>query len=876
MTVIRDRARELIEAGYSVIPVKEDKRSYGRWKQYQEQAMSVEDVEKNFNGAPKIALVGGSVSGNLEDLDIDDKDLFSEISDVLHTMFPDYIENMVFFKTPNGYGIAWRCEEEVEGNLKLAYTWDVVDEEGEYEWNDRTSLKAFEYKGSWVVSGCRLESRGTGGYFLVHPSEGYEILEGSFDGLRPIPASVRTQVLNFARTYDQRPVSDDVQVVSVDPDLPKIKRIGDVFNEEVDFEGLLLEGGWKKSGKTAKGLTFTRPGKSAGVGGQLMLDNRFHVYSSNAAPLVEGKQYSPLSFYMITEHDGDYKNGIKKLVEVGYEVNMSVEEVKEVLGGNPEEIDNAYNYSGLRAEQVTDIIVELGLTLPAGRSPGKKVIRYNNTELNRVVRESDSALASVAGEWGYYNFMGELGYVVEHKETGSAGITEKYRGFMAYDMDSLELRLEQSAGFEVLKGKGESKHWYPDRCPVHVVRKLFSYPNSSSKLITGFSSHPTVGADGNVFGLGSGYEQEVYFTHGGGYSVSELSFRECYDYVVDSMCKDILFDPERKQLMEAAYVSMLMVGVIRATFGGGCPGYLFNANEPGTGKSTAIQMAMNVILGRDVATIPWKYDQEDRVKALTAALRTGKEVVLWDNLSFGTSVDDGLLAEILTAGSYMDRILGKTKMLDIPCHNLFILGGNGLTMSTELARRLVVIDLKAQVANPASRKVSDNDIIATVRNKRYELFGCLLRMIQLGVNMPKKIEKNSGCGTFWDTMVRNPLMHELGVDIMDAMGSESGASDEVSTKDTAIELLRDLYAAEGETEFTARHLFNWINSEDEVSGQLTTEVKDILTEINARAWISVKSLGRALGVIADRVSSDGTMIVKHKTAGHPIKYVFKW
>ena len=121
---ISSAATTMLENGFSVIPVRENKRSYGSWKEFQVHRMDVDDVAMKFNGATRFATICGEVSGNLENLDIDDTDCREDLIAMIKIKHKNILDKLVFTKTPNGYGIVYRCEIPVPGNLKLAMTGD--------------------------------------------------------------------------------------------------------------------------------------------------------------------------------------------------------------------------------------------------------------------------------------------------------------------------------------------------------------------------------------------------------------------------------------------------------------------------------------------------------------------------------------------------------------------------------------------------------------------------------------------------------------------------------------------------------------------------------------------------------------------------------
>ncbi len=76
-------------------------------------------------GCEAVGLVCGSISGNLEVVDVDckyslDGKLFDDYKRSIHSVNPDLLKKLVIAKTKNGgYHVMYRCQI-IAGNLKLA------------------------------------------------------------------------------------------------------------------------------------------------------------------------------------------------------------------------------------------------------------------------------------------------------------------------------------------------------------------------------------------------------------------------------------------------------------------------------------------------------------------------------------------------------------------------------------------------------------------------------------------------------------------------------------------------------------------------------------------------------------------------------------
>ncbi len=877
MSIVQETARTYLEEGFSVIPVSEDKKSIGGWKEFQKRRLTETELPKKFNGAQHMAVICGEISGQLEGVDVDDVDCWEPFQTMVKAKHADILDKLIFHQTPRGFSLIYRAESRIGGNRKLSMTWDKVDGPGEYNWNDRADVQARKVGEEWVVSTARIETRGEAGYFLTYPSPGYKILEGSFVGLKPISEEERHSILTIARSFDQRPpeqVQGHQKNKKYEDKGKTIPYPSDIWNREVDPEGLLLEYGWTRVGKTADGVTFARPGHKKRIGGTLYDDGMLMVFSSNAAPLEESKQYSAFGVLAAYDFENDWKAATQHVIEQGYHVEMTVEELKEVLEDNPDELEEAYKRSGLSESEVSQVACELGLELPQGKRPGRIEVLYDKLELNRVVGEVDAALVKVVGEWGYYRFSDRVGYVTDSNT------------FQPYDKDTLELRCEHSmymTQWESGKnGKGPAKL---KQCRVHghILQKMLTYPDTSAPEIKGFSNHPVIGQDGKVIGLKDGFESGIMFkgVTGKGFKVDDRSFSECYQRVTELFCGDILF--RNQELGRALFVSMMMTAVTRMGIQGGCPGYFITANEPGTGKSTMFEFVSRIVYGRLVESVDWGTDQGERRKEIIACLREGQECFLFDNIQQGEEVKSPILAQAISAGEFKARIMGKGEMTYVPAQSMFVFIGNNLNMSTELARRLMTIELLAKSQNPAQRKVQIVDVAGHCAEHRVEVIGCLLKMVQEGFSMTKEIERSSGFPA-WDDMVRNPLYVETGIEVAGGFETSSNSSEETAGVGELLWLLVEVFGVG--TRFTAKEVYLAIADERglseremEQAGKIRAMkedecgmLRDGMVMWNAKSVSNLKSTGRVMAAMKDRVVGQYRFIRHETKSKAPVKH----
>lgn len=296
-----------INSGLSVVPVNGDNGRPAKapatteWKKYQTQRMPLDRIDTEFSRANAIGVIGGNISGNLEVIDFDNhdglaKDRFSRLLFLLGDMIK--ANKIPYEKTPSGgYHLFYRAKN-AEGNQKL-------------------SQKINLGKKDTIV-----ETRGEGGYVVASPSKGYVLTYGCLTDVPTITDDERTYIINICKSFNEV-VDNFVDSKSIYQSCER--RPGDDYNADArgfeEAKTLLKRAGWTNPYT----LYWTRPGKEgkAGVSATFGVAKPngvplLHVFSSNAEPFKENKNYSPFAVFAILGHNGDFSKAASELVDEGY------------------------------------------------------------------------------------------------------------------------------------------------------------------------------------------------------------------------------------------------------------------------------------------------------------------------------------------------------------------------------------------------------------------------------------------------------------------------------------------------------------------------------------------------------------------------------
>ena len=297
--ILIQAAKEYVEMGLSVIPVKSDKSpAIHRWSPFQKSRMNNSEIEKYFSRhwAKGVAIVTGFISGNLEVIDIDLKNdetgqLAKEFSALLKNTIPDVHKKLVVIRTVNnGLHIYYKCDT-VEGNQKLASNTD-----GE----------------------VLIETRGEGGYVVAPPTGGYALLFNNLNSIPTLTKEERDIVLSAARSFDRSVESEVTEKHEYEDD--EYSPFGQ-FNANADIPALLVKNSWTNLGQRDDLIYFRRPGKDHGVSAIWNISRRVFYNFSTSTVFEAGKGYSPVGVFAILECGGDFSEASKKLAEIYAEQN---------------------------------------------------------------------------------------------------------------------------------------------------------------------------------------------------------------------------------------------------------------------------------------------------------------------------------------------------------------------------------------------------------------------------------------------------------------------------------------------------------------------------------------------------------------------------
>ena len=301
MSYLQD-AQHYTKNGLSTISTDNTKRSLFPWKPYQSTIATEEQLTTMFEHkkCQGIAVVCGSVSGNLEVIDVDCKygiD-FNAFAMEIKKLNPMLFGKLLIVETKSkGYHLYYKCST-IQGNQKLANRHATAEE-----------IKSNPNIKELVL----IETRGEGGYVIAPPSPGYKFIQNRVP--QEITPAERDIIINCARLFNE--VFEDAKVdVSVEGTNFGLKPWDD-YNNRADIVEVLKKHGWAVVEKKGERIYFKRPGATSMTSANFHTGKRiFYVFTTSSQ--FENKGYAPFAGYALLECNNDCKEATRRVADMGY------------------------------------------------------------------------------------------------------------------------------------------------------------------------------------------------------------------------------------------------------------------------------------------------------------------------------------------------------------------------------------------------------------------------------------------------------------------------------------------------------------------------------------------------------------------------------
>lgn len=331
------RCYKLLDDGFSLITVGENKVPNVPWKKFQTSQISKSDFKRlyEYNGGEtyvdkstgeiieKRATVGVGIAtgyNNIEVIDIDLKvlptlkdqqDFWNEYTMYLRESIDDFDTKFVIYKTVNnGYHIIYRCSK-ISGNIKIAKLQGIKE--------------------------AIIESRGQGGYVWIYDNQ---VSKNGYDNVQEISEKDRELLWEISRSFNY---------VEQQPEQPKeiVREYRKSENDITPWEDFnnqnrvwdLISNEFSIVKKLSDKIIIRRHGATSASSGSIFTkDNKMFLFSTGTIYPNE-KPLSPFDIYAIKNYSGNFRLAARDLYSKNYgSRHVKTVEIPSILEKTTEDI----------------------------------------------------------------------------------------------------------------------------------------------------------------------------------------------------------------------------------------------------------------------------------------------------------------------------------------------------------------------------------------------------------------------------------------------------------------------------------------------------------------------------------------------------------
>jgi hypothetical protein len=299
----------------------------------------------------------------------------------------------------------------------------------------------------------------------------------------------------------------------------------------------------------------------------------------------------------------------------------------------------------------------------------------------------------------------------------------------AMDRDALTGHLARVATWVRRDAKGNVLNTVPSK---DVVNDLLSLPSWTLPVLDGIITAPIFAESGKLLDR-PGYDaaSRLWYQPGPGLEDIQIPDRPTPEQIRESvrlLWEDLLGDfPFKTPSDKANCLALFVLPGVRAMIAGKTPMHVLEANKQGTGKSLLGELWGRVWLGTDPSYNKEAHSEKEWGEMIGSALMKSPNYFFLDNVKY--PLKSAALAVALTTGLFQYRILGQSKVVDLPVKWTWIATGNNIKGDGDIARRLVRCRLDANCERPELRTdFRIKDVASWARQNRSALVSACLTL----------------------------------------------------------------------------------------------------------------------------------------------------
>ncbi len=268
---------------------------------------------------------------------------------------------------------------------------------------------------------------------------------------------------------------------------------------------------------------------------------------------------------------------------------------------------------------------------------------------------------------------------------------------------------------------------------LDTIKGLLSESSPPVPRLRRIVQAPVFSADGTLITT-PGYNEKSQTWYDQTCDIPEVSMKPSKDEI--QKAKELFFNdlfvdfPFTDELSGVYAVNAAILPFCRQLIDGATPLHLVDAKSgSGTGKSLLADLISIPATGHPSPGMAEGQNSDEWRKRITAKLVAGSQFFLIDNVN--QKLDSGELAAAVTLARWEDRLLGESRTIILPVECVWLVTGNSVKTSREIARRMIRINLDAKVEDPWSRtNFKHKSIREWAGENRGQLIWAALTLIQ--------------------------------------------------------------------------------------------------------------------------------------------------
>lgn len=299
---------------------------------------------------------------------------------------------------------------------------------------------------------------------------------------------------------------------------------------------------------------------------------------------------------------------------------------------------------------------------------------------------------------------------------------------------------------------GDAKLYQGVSVPHDVLGQLYNAKQIELPVLDGVVGIPIFGKDGSLI-QGNGYHasERLYLYYSSNLSIPEISkfvsdeeLAEAKSVLIDDVLGDFYLDGfDRDRLIKSALdahpqetpppsllnaIGLMIEQFVRPIIDGPLMPTLISKTVRGAGGGLLSNVIQTIVQGR-ASSQPLASNEDEKRKTVLSVVMQGDPVISFDNIV--GELSSPVLATLFTEPVFTDRGLGGNVMRSVAVRSSFTLVGNRPLLSDELRRRMSLVQLKPDTANPEKRsEFKHTKLLPWVSDNRGKIIWAILVLVQ--------------------------------------------------------------------------------------------------------------------------------------------------